>query len=54
MQVEQIPPPLLFMRTVLQAIGAFPSLVRTLNFPGNVVMFSIVYCGLESKNSTVS
>ncbi|CAH9061330.1 unnamed protein product [Cuscuta europaea] len=25
--VEQIPPPLLFMRTVLQAIGAFPSLV---------------------------
>ncbi|WVZ16938.1 hypothetical protein V8G54_009920 [Vigna mungo] len=25
--VEQIPPPLLFMRTVLQAIGAFPTLV---------------------------
>lgn len=25
--VEQIPPPLLFMRTVIQAIGAFPSLV---------------------------
>ncbi|KAL6987816.1 hypothetical protein U1Q18_013561 [Sarracenia purpurea var. burkii] len=25
--VEQIPPPLLFMRTVLQAIGAFPALV---------------------------
>lgn len=25
--VEQIPPPLLFMRTVLQAVGAFPSLV---------------------------
>ncbi|KAL6956707.1 hypothetical protein U1Q18_046254, partial [Sarracenia purpurea var. burkii] len=24
--VEQIPPPLLFMRTVLQAIGAFPAL----------------------------
>lgn len=27
-QVEQIPLPLLFMRTVLQTIGAFPSLVR--------------------------
>lgn len=27
MQVEQIPLPFLFMRTVLQAIGAFPSLV---------------------------
>lgn len=27
-QVEQIPLPLLFMRTVLQAIGTFPSLVR--------------------------
>ncbi|KAG5060451.1 hypothetical protein JHK87_001480 [Glycine soja] len=26
-KVEQIPPPLLFMRTVLQAIGAFPTLV---------------------------
>lgn len=28
LQVEQIPLPLLFMRTVLQAIGAFPGLVR--------------------------
>ncbi|KAH7841468.1 hypothetical protein Vadar_030214 [Vaccinium darrowii] len=28
LQVEQIPLPLLFMRTVLQAIGAFPALVR--------------------------
>jgi len=38
MQVEQIPPPLLFMRTVLQAIGAFPTLVRIMLIPGNVVM----------------
>lgn len=29
LQVEQIPLPLLFMRTVLQAIGAFPALVRS-------------------------
>lgn len=28
LQVEQIPLPILFMRTVLQAIGAFPALVR--------------------------
>lgn len=32
MQVEQIPLPLLFMRTVLQAIVAFPSLVRWWHF----------------------
>lgn len=29
MQVDQTPLPLLFMRTVIQAIDAFPSLVRS-------------------------
>lgn len=32
LQVEQIPLPLLFMRTVLQAIGAFPALVSDVYF----------------------
>jgi hypothetical protein len=37
LQVEQIPLPLLFMRTVLQAIGAFPTLVRSLLKQGKLI-----------------
>jgi hypothetical protein len=37
LQVEQIPLPLLFMRTVLQAIGAFPTLVWSLLIHGNLI-----------------
>lgn len=57
LQVEQIPPPLLFMRTVLQAIGAFPTLVRSLLILGNVIMLSNTfgcYCEPGFRNPTGS
>lgn len=47
LQVEQIPLPLLFMRTVLQAIGAFPTLVRSLLIQGNAVMQRNMFDCLE-------
>jgi len=53
LQVEQIPLPLLFMRTVLQAIGAFPTLVRSSLVQGNVIMYKNLFdycCATEFRN----
>jgi len=53
LQVEQIPLPLLFMRTVLQAIGAFPTLVRSSLVQGNVIMNKNLFdycCATEFRN----
>lgn len=51
MQVEQTPLPLLFMRTVIQAVGTFPTLVSSeplsLFLQGIVKLEDVRVCLLE-------